>query len=66
MSKIAQFLESLGASPNQLSGTNYASSVESAGLGVASRDVLLVRDHDGLNGLLGGRAAMRRFVAVPD
>ena len=66
MSNIVQFLETLGASPNQLSGANYVHAVESAGLDAASRDVLLARDAEGINRLLGGRAAMRCMIVTPD
>ena len=66
MSNIVQFLESLGASPDQLSGANCASAVDAAKLDDAARDALLARDADGLNRLLSGRAAMRCFVFVPD
>lgn len=63
---IVQFLETLGASSNALSATNYAQAVEALGLDEASRDVLLARDAEGINRLLGGRAAMRCLVATPD
>jgi hypothetical protein len=66
MSNIVQFLETLGASPNQLSGANYVSAVTASGLDDATCEALLARDQDGLNRLLGGRAAMRCFVFVPD
>lgn len=69
MSSVVQFLETLGASPSQLSGANHASyvnAVESAGLDAASRDALLARDAQGINRLLGGRAAMRCMIATPD
>jgi hypothetical protein len=60
MSNVVQFLETLGASPNQLSG------VGAAKLDDAARDALLARVQDGLNRLLRGRVAMRCFVFVPD
>jgi hypothetical protein len=63
---IVQFLETLGASPNNPSADGYANAVEALGLDAASRDALLARDADGLNKLLSGRAAMRCFIATPD
>lgn len=63
---IVQFLETLGASSNQLSGANYVSAVEALGLDDASRHALLARDTAAVSQLLSGRAAMRCFVAVPD
>lgn len=63
---IVQFLETLGASSNQMSGANYVHAVESAGLDAASREVLLARDAEGINRLLGGRTAMRCLVVTPD
>lgn len=63
---IVQFLETLGASPNNLSAANYISAIEALGLDDAARDALLSRDADGLNKLLNGRAAMRCVVFVPD
>lgn len=63
---IVQFLETLGASPNNLSAANYVSAIETSGLDAATRDILLARDAEGINKLVGGRAAMRCFVATPD
>jgi len=63
---IVQFLETLGASPNGMSAANYANSVDALGLDAAARDALLARDAEGINRLLGGRAAMRCVVATPD
>ena len=63
---IVQFLETLGASPNTMSAANYVSAVEALNLDATARDVLLARNADGINRLLGGRAAMRCFVVVPD
>ena len=65
MSNVVQFLETLGASPN-LSVANYADAVEALGLDEAARAALLARDADGLNRLMGGRAAMRSLIATPD
>jgi hypothetical protein len=65
MSSIVQFLETLGASPN-LSAANYVSAVDALGLDDAARDALLAQDADGLNRLLGGRAAMRCMVVTPE
>ena len=62
---IVQFLETLGASPN-LSAANYANAVNALDLDTAARDALLRRDAEGINRLLGGRAAMRCMVATPD
>jgi len=63
---IVQFLETLGASPNGMSATNYASAVDALDADDAVRNALLARDQDGLNRLLTGRAAMRCFILVPD
>ena len=63
---IVQFLETLGASPNALSAANYVSAVEALNLDAAAHDALLKRDAEGINRLLGGRAAMRCMVFVPD
>ena len=63
---IVQFLETLGASPNSMSGANYISAVEASGLDCAAREVLLARDADGLSKLLDGRTAMRCLVIAPD
>ncbi|GAB3346204.1 hypothetical protein [Lysobacter tyrosinilyticus] len=63
---IVQFLETLGASPNNPSATNYANAVNALDLDDAARKALLARDADGLNKLLNGRAAMRCVVFVPD
>jgi len=63
---IVQFLETLGASPNAMSASNYVSAVESLDLDAASREVLLARDANGISQLLSGRAAMRCIVFVPD
>ena len=63
---IVQFLETLGASPNAISATNYVSAVEASGLDAATRDVLLARDAEGINKLIGGRAAMRCIIVTPD
>jgi hypothetical protein len=62
---IVQFLETLGASP-ALSTANYVSAIDASGLNEATRDALLRRDAEGINSLIGGRAAMRCFVATPD
>ena len=65
MSSIVQFLETLGASPS-LSAASYVSAVDALGLDDAARDALLAQDADGLNRLLGGRAAMRSLVVTPE
>jgi len=65
MSNVVQFLENLGASPT-LSVANYVSAIAASGLDEAARDALLKRDAEGINRLLGGRAAMRCMVATPD
>ncbi|GAB3346200.1 hypothetical protein [Lysobacter tyrosinilyticus] len=65
MSHVVQFLETLGASPNNLSA-KYADAVEALGLDNAARDALLARDAAGLSKLLSGRAAMRCFIMIPD
>jgi hypothetical protein len=46
MSNIVQFLETLAASPNQLSGANYASAVESTDLDAARSAA--ARDAEGI------------------
>lgn len=66
MSNIVQFLETHGASPNQLSAANYAHAVEALGLADAARDALLARDLGQINRALGGRSEMRCSIAVPD
>jgi hypothetical protein len=63
---IVQFLETLGAASNQMSAANYVNAVDALGLDEAARDVLLRRDAEGINRLLGGRAAMRCLIATPD
>ena len=63
---IVQFLETLGASPNNLSAAKYVNAVDALGLDEAARDALLRRDAEGINRLLGGRAAMRSLVIAPD
>lgn len=63
---IVQFLETLGASPNQLSAANYAHAVEALGLDDAARDALLARDAGEINRVVGGRTEMRCFVVIPD
>jgi len=62
---IVQFLETLGASP-ALSTANYVSAIDASGLDEATRDALLKRDADGINRLVGGRAAMRCLIVTPD
>jgi len=62
---IVQFLETLGASP-ALSTANYVSAIDASGLDEAACNALLKRDAEGINRLLGGRAAMRSFIATPD
>jgi hypothetical protein len=63
---IVQFLETLGAAPNQPSAANYAHAVEALALDDAGRQALLTRDVAQINRAVGGRADMRCFVAVPD
>lgn len=63
---IVQFLETLGAASNALSAANYAHAVEALGLEDAARDALLLRDVDQINRAVGGRSAMRCFIATPD
>ena len=63
---IVQFLEALGASPNQMSATNYVNAVDALGLDEAARDALLRRDAEGINRLIGGRTSMRCFIVAPD
>lgn len=65
MSNVVQFLETLGASPS-VSAAGFANAIESSGLDDATREALLAQDADRLNRLVGGRAAMRCFVATPD
>jgi len=62
---IVQFLETLGASP-ALSTANYVGAIDASGLDEATRDALLKRDAQGINRLVGGRAAMRCLIATPD
>lgn len=63
---IVQFLETLGATPNNLSAANYAHAVEALGLDDAARDALLARDAGAVNRVVGGRTETRCFVFVPD
>ena len=65
MSNLVQFLEALGAEPS-LSNTGYANAVDAMGLDAATREALHARDADGINRLLGGRAAMRCSIIAPD
>jgi hypothetical protein len=63
---IVQFLETLGAAPNQPSAANYAHAVETLGLDEPARQALLTRDVAEINRAVGGRADMRCMIAVPD
>jgi hypothetical protein len=65
MSNVVQFLEILGASPS-LSAPGYANAVQALDLDEAARSALLARDADGLNRLMGGRAAVRCMIVTPD
>jgi hypothetical protein len=63
---IVQFLETLGASPGELSAASYAKAVEALALSADAHAALLARDAGGVNRLLGGRVAMRSLIATPD
>ena len=65
MSKVIQFLETLGNNP-ALSAAEYAASVAMLGLDDAQQDALLGRDHKALNELLEGRTTLRFVIATPD
>jgi hypothetical protein len=63
---IVQFLETLGAAPNQISAANYAHAVEALGLEDAARDALKARDANAISQSLPGRQENRCLVFVPD
>lgn len=68
MSKVIQFLESLGSNPalTRLSAAEYAATVAALDLDDEQRQALLDRDHDALNGLLGGRGQMLCLIMNPE
>ena len=68
MSNVIQFLESMGRNPGmtRLSAADYAATVALLDVHDEQRDALLNRDHDALNGLLGGREKMVCAVWSPE
>lgn len=68
MSNVIAFLESMGrnASLSRLSGDDYAAAVESLALDDSSRQALLARDAQALNGLAGGRLQMMCILLPAD
>lgn len=64
MSKVIQFLESVGAAPALLPD-QYAALVAELDVGDAQRDALIGRDTAALGELLGGRPVMRCAIFEP-
>jgi hypothetical protein len=60
MSNIIQFLESMGkdAALAGMSTEEYSTAVKALGVDDVAKHALLKRDHEALNGLLGGRMKM--------
>ena len=67
MSKVIQFLESMGsnASMRRMSSESYSAAVAALDVDQSQRDALLQRDHAALNALLGGRAAQMMMSLFP-
>lgn len=68
MSNVIAFLESMGgdARLSRLSGDDYAAAVETLDLDDSSRQALLARDAQALNGLAGGRLQMMCILLPAD
>ena len=68
MSNVIAFLESMGrnASLSRLSGDDYAAAVGNLELDDSSRQALLARDAQALNGLAGGRLQMMCILLPAD
>lgn len=66
MSNVIQFLESMGqdAALGSMSPEEYTAAVKALGVDDIAKHALLNRDHEALNGLLGGRMKMM-MVLVP-
>ena len=60
MSNVIQFLESMGkdAALSMMSHEEYTAEVKALGVDDVAQHALLNRDHETLNGLLGGRMKM--------
>ena len=60
MSNVIQFLESMGknAALGNMSPVEFAAAVKALGADDVAQQALLNRDHEALNGFLGGRAKM--------
>jgi hypothetical protein len=60
MSNVIQFLESMGqdAALGNMSPEQYAATVKALDIDDSAQHALLKRDHEALNGLLGGRMKM--------
>ncbi len=56
MSKVIQFLESMGRAP--VSAADYAASIAAIGVNEGQKQALLNRDHAALNDLMGGPKKM--------
>lgn len=65
MSNTIQFLESLGSKP-ALSPADYAATIAALDFDIAHQQVLLQKDPQALNDLLGGRTVMAMHIATPD
>lgn len=67
MSKIIQFLESMGrdALIRRMSAAEYSAAVAALDVEPAQREALLQRDHVALNDLLGGRATQMMMTLFP-
>lgn len=67
MSQAIQFLEALGSNPAlvRLSAAEYAATVAALDVDQVQRQALLDRDHEALNGLLGGREKMLCLILNP-
>jgi hypothetical protein len=64
MSKIIQFLETVGRNP-RMTAQQYSHAVDLLDLDAPQREALLQRDHAALNTLLGGRAAQMMMMLFP-
>ena len=67
MSKVIQFLESMGssASMHNMSAEAYSAAVAALDVDQLQRDALLQRDHAALNASLGGRATQMMMSLFP-
>lgn len=66
MSNAIRFLETLGSTPETMSGPQYAQAVAGLEVDAELRQALLTRDPAQINRLLGGRASMMLVLAPAD